>query len=177
MTVTRTSVRRHYIPIVPMSINADDPAVFAVVDTSVIGDREVLPGQSPLMDNLRVDVTLNVSRDTWVRSPEANVEVYTPERYGALTIHVDRAHQALTLEGVVNADQGTTSSWPAIRDQPRSATFIGIPRSTPCSSSRPSTGVADRTGALDTRSSLADPAEPKLTLESKRSRRSPSGTC
>jgi translocation and assembly module TamB len=113
-------------------INADDPAVFAVVDTSVVSDREILPAQSSLLENLRMDVSLHVSRDTWVRSPEANVEVYTPERYGALTIHVDRARRALTLEGVVNADRGTYEFMGRRFVINRgSATFIGDPELNP----------------------------------------------
>jgi autotransporter translocation and assembly factor TamB len=150
-------------------INADDPAIFAVVDTSVIADREVLPAQSPLMENLRVDVTLNVSRDTWVRSPEANVEVYTPERYGALTIHVDRGRQALTLEGVLNADRGTYEFMGRRFVINRgSATFIGEPELNPMLQI---TAVHEvrltGTGALDIQVIIGGTLQsPKLTLES-----------
>ena len=172
--VTGTANIRNGVFYIPKSdgkdvINADDPAVFAVVDTSVISDREVLPGQSPLMDNLRVDVTLNVSRDTWVRSPEANVEVYTPERYGALTIHVDRAHQALTLEGVVNADQGTYEFMGRRFVINRgSATFIGDPEINPLLQI---TAVHEvslvGSGALDIQVIIGGSLRnPKLTLES-----------
>jgi Uncharacterized protein conserved in bacteria len=48
-------------------ISAGDPALFNVIDTSVVTDREMLPTQSPLLSGLRMDVTLNVSRNTWVR--------------------------------------------------------------------------------------------------------------
>ena len=172
--VTGTANIRNGVFYIPKSdgkdvINADDPAVFAVVDTSVISDREVLPGQSPLMDNLRVDVTLNVSRDTWVRSPEANVEVYTPERYGALTIHVDRSKQALTLEGVVNADQGTYEFMGRRFVINRgSATFIGDPELNPLLQI---TAVHEvslvGTGALDIQVIIGGTLRsPKLTLES-----------
>src|SRR5687768_14724209 len=172
--VTGTANIRNGIIYIPKSdgkdvINADDPAIFAVVDTSVIGDREILPGQSPLMDNLRVDVTLNVSRDTWVRSPEANVEVYTPERYGALTIHVDRSKQALTLEGVVNADQGTYEFMGRRFVINRgSATFIGEPDINPLLQI---TAVHEVTlvgsGALDIQVMIGGTLQnPKLTLES-----------
>jgi translocation and assembly module TamB len=85
-------------------ISAGDPALFNVIDTSVVTDREMLPTQSPLLKGLRMDVTLHVSRNTWVRSREANVEVYTAEE--GLTVHVDRSKQTLALDGVVNTDNG-----------------------------------------------------------------------
>jgi translocation and assembly module TamB len=172
--VTGTANIRNGVIYIPKSdgkdvINSDDPAVFAVVDTSVIAEREILPGQSALMDNLRVDVTLNVSRDTWVRSPEANVEVYTPERYGALTIHVDRSKQALTLEGVVNADQGTYEFMGRRFVINRgSATFIGDPEINPMLQI---TAVHEvslvGSGALDIQVIIGGTLRsPKLTLES-----------
>ena len=172
--VTGTANIRNGVIYIPKSdgkdvINADDPAVFAVVDTSVIGDREILPGQSPLMDNLRVDVTLNVSRDTWVRSPEANVEVYTPERYGALTIHVDRSRQALTLEGVVNADQGTYEFMGRRFVINRgSATFIGDPEINPLLQITAIHEVSlVGAGAIDIQVIIGGTLRnPKLTLES-----------
>ena len=172
--VTGTANIRNGVIYIPKSdgkdvINADDPAIFAVLDTSVVADREILPGQSDLMDNLRVDVTLNVSRDTWVRSPEANVEVYTPERYGALTIHVDRRQQALTLEGVVNADQGTYEFMGRRFVINRgSATFIGDPDINPMLQI---TAVHEvslvGSGALDIQVIIGGTLRnPKLTLES-----------
>ncbi|NUS97532.1 MAG: hypothetical protein HOQ11_09000 [Gemmatimonadaceae bacterium] len=85
-------------------ISAGDPALFNVVDTSVVSDREMLPTQSPLLAGLRMDVQLNVSRDTWVRSKDANVEIYTAEE--GLTVHVDRSKQTLALDGVVSTDNG-----------------------------------------------------------------------
>jgi translocation and assembly module TamB len=47
-----------------------------------------------------------VNRDTWVRSQEANVEIYSD---GDLRINVDRKRQVLTLDGVVNTDRGEYS--------------------------------------------------------------------
>jgi translocation and assembly module TamB len=85
-------------------ISAGDPALFNVVDTAVAANRELLPTQSALLKNVRMDVTLDVSRGTWVRSREANVEIYTPD--DGLAVHVDRAKQTLALDGVVSSDNG-----------------------------------------------------------------------
>jgi translocation and assembly module TamB len=172
--VTGTANIRNGVIYAPKSdnkdvINADDPAVFAVVDTSVVADRETLPAQSALLENLRVDVTLNVSRDTWVRSREANVEIYTPERYGALSIHVDRGRQALALEGVVNADRGTYEFMGRRFEINRgSATFIGDPEMNPLLQI---TAVHEVTlagaGALDIEVVIGGTLRsPKLTLQS-----------
>lgn len=84
-------------------INAGDPAVFAVIDTTNVLERELVPAQSPFLANLRMNLRLAVDRDTWVRNQEANVEVYTE---GDLRIDIDRRRQILTLDGVMNTDRG-----------------------------------------------------------------------
>ncbi|WP_206044562.1 translocation/assembly module TamB domain-containing protein [Gemmatimonas groenlandica] len=84
-------------------INAGDPAVFAVVDTANFRYRELLPESSPLLANMRMDLTLGVDRDTWVRSQEANIEIYSEDD---LRITIDRRRQALALDGIVNTDRG-----------------------------------------------------------------------
>lgn len=84
-------------------ISAGDPSVFAVIDTTDLSTRELLPMPSPLLANLQMDLGLEVDRDTWVRSKDANVEIYSD---GPLRIQVDRRRQALTLDGVVNTDRG-----------------------------------------------------------------------
>jgi translocation and assembly module TamB len=57
------------------------------------------------MANLRMDVTVDVSRDTWVRTSAANVEIYTPPDR-PLTIHVDQRRRAIVLDGEVATDRG-----------------------------------------------------------------------
>ena len=87
-------------------ISARDPALYQVVDTSEVDESEVgLQTQSPLMANLRMDVNVDIARDTWVRTNEANVEIFTPPDR-ALTIHMDRRRQALVLDGEVSTDRG-----------------------------------------------------------------------
>ena len=105
-------------------LSAGDPAVFAVVDTAQLRGTGVLPTQSPLLENLRMDVFVGVDRDTWVRSSEANVEIYSD---GDLRVRVDRAKQALAIDGIVNTDRGEYE-FLSKRFQIRrgSATFIGL---------------------------------------------------
>jgi translocation and assembly module TamB len=85
------------------AITASDPAVFAVVDTTNEAQTDLVPERSALMDNLRMDLRLSVDRNTWVRSAEANVEIYSD---GNLRIVVDQRRRALALDGVVNTDRG-----------------------------------------------------------------------
>jgi translocation and assembly module TamB len=104
-------------------IGPGDPALFAVVDTSVVDGRTLFPAQSPLLANLRMDVALAVNRDTWVRSKDANVEIFSD---GDLTLHVDRAKQALALDGVVITERGQYTFLSRRFEVRRgSATFIG----------------------------------------------------
>jgi translocation and assembly module TamB len=104
-------------------IGPGDPALFNVLDTSVVADRELFPGQSPLLANLTMDVTVVVNRDTWVRSPDANVEVYSD---GPLRLHIDRSKQSLALEGVLATERGLYTFLSRRFDIRRgSATFMG----------------------------------------------------
>jgi translocation and assembly module TamB len=80
-----------------------------------------------MFKNLRVDVDLAVNRDTWVRSRDANVEVYTD---GAMQVRV--VGEALTLTGALDADRGEYT-FLSRRFQIRrgSALFIGTPELNP----------------------------------------------
>jgi translocation and assembly module TamB len=85
-------------------IALDDPTVFNVVgDSAEAVESGLLPSESPLMQNLEVNVALGVSHDTWVRSPEANVEIYSPD---TLAVSLSPAKKAITLSGVMNTDRG-----------------------------------------------------------------------
>ena len=84
-------------------IALNDPALFSVIDTAVSSNKELFPTQSPLLANLRMDVNLRVDRDVFVRSRDANVEVYSD---GDLAIHVNRAKQSLIFDGVLLSERG-----------------------------------------------------------------------
>src|SRR5258705_12697675 len=86
-------------------------------------ERELFPAQSPLFKGLEMNVALSVERGTWVRSRDANVEVYTEE---PLQISVEG--DALTLIGAINADRGEYTYLSRRFQITRgSALFIGTP--------------------------------------------------
>lgn len=84
-------------------VGAGDPALYNVLDTAVTGDQALFPSQSPLLANLRLQLALAVNRDVFVRSKDANVEVYTE---GPLLVSVNRAKNTLVLDGVLVSDRG-----------------------------------------------------------------------
>jgi translocation and assembly module TamB len=84
----------------------DDPAVAQVADTADAATRDLLPPRNPLLDNLRVDVAVNVARDTWVRNTDMNVEIYTPPDAGTLRVVLDQAAGEVGLLGSLNTDRG-----------------------------------------------------------------------
>ena len=108
-------------------VNAGDPAVFAVTDTALMNDRELFPTSSPLLEKLRIDVDVSVNRNTWLRSRDANVEMYTEE-----PIRVHREADALALTGIVSTDRGEyTFLSKRFQIKRGSATFVGGPELNP----------------------------------------------
>ena len=103
-------------------IGIDDPALFSVMDTAVLSNREIFPAQSPLLANLRVTVNVRVDRDVFVRSPDYNVELYSEND---LILHVDRANESLVLDGVLLTERGSYTFLSKRFDIKRgSATFV-----------------------------------------------------
>ncbi|MEO8881704.1 MAG: translocation/assembly module TamB domain-containing protein [Gemmatimonadaceae bacterium] len=87
----------------PRQVSTDDAAVINVVDTSDVAMKKIVQTDSPLLENMAIDVKLSVARDTWARSPEANVEFYSQ---GPLTILKTRDDEGISIDGVVNTDRG-----------------------------------------------------------------------
>jgi translocation and assembly module TamB len=87
-------------------VNLEDPGTFARVDTLFAAERELMEPGSPLLENMRLDLALQVDRDVWLRSTEANVEIYTPEEVGPLRVSMNGGPGALSLEGTINTDRG-----------------------------------------------------------------------
>jgi translocation and assembly module TamB len=104
-------------------IGAGDPDLFAVADTSLQSDQQLFPTQSPILKNMRVEVTLGVNRNTWVRTADANVEIYTD-----FPIEVHVAQSAFTLTGAIATDRGDyTFLSKRFQITQGSATFVGTP--------------------------------------------------
>jgi translocation and assembly module TamB len=87
-------------------VNLDDPATFARVDTILRTERDALLARSSLLDNVSMDIALTIDRDVWLRSPEANVEIYTPPEVGPLRVTMNGADDVLNLIGTINTDRG-----------------------------------------------------------------------
>jgi translocation and assembly module TamB len=82
------------------------PATFDRLETAFIEERRALARQRPLMARLRVDVGVAIDNDVWLRSTEANVEIYTPRDVGPLRVRMDAAETGLRLDGTINTDRG-----------------------------------------------------------------------
>ena len=92
-------------------------------------NKELFPSTSPLLANLRANVAVAIDRDVFVRSRDANVEIYTED---PLRVSVNQRRRSLTLDGVVLSDRGE------YRFQSRrfiiqrgSATFVNTPELNP----------------------------------------------
>lgn len=113
-------------------ISADNPALFAVADEATLAEGEIIAPQSPLLANLRANVELVINRGTWVRSRDANVEIFTPDDTPPVTISVDQARQQLVLDGIVSTDRGEyTFLGKRFELREGSALFVGIPEINP----------------------------------------------
>ena len=110
-------------------VGAGDPSLYAVIDTSDVAMRELFPGQSPLLANLRMDVGLLVDHGVFVRSRDANIEVYTDN---PLRISVNRAKQSLLVDGVLLSDRGEYRFQSRLfQIRQGAATFINTPELNP----------------------------------------------
>lgn len=104
-------------------ISAGDPALFSVADTALMADKDLFPARSPILENMRVDVSLGVNRNTWLRTTDANVEIYTD-----FPIEVHVSHSALALTGAIGTDRGDYTFLSKRFTITRgSATFVGTP--------------------------------------------------
>jgi translocation and assembly module TamB len=111
--------------------NLDDPTLANVLDTlGVAPELRRLP--PPILRNLQADIGIRVARDTWVRNPTANVEIYTPEDGSPVRLTVDNARQAIVLEGTINADRGEyIMAGRQFQLTTGSVTFLGTPEPDP----------------------------------------------
>lgn len=144
-------------------VGAGDPALFNVIDTALAVQSELFPAQSSMFKNLKVDVDLAVQRNTWVRSRDANVEIFTD---GPLRVSV--VGDALTLTGAVDADRGEYSFLgKRFQIKRGSALFIGTPDLNPTLQITAEYQVKQATGATNIRVLIGGTVEsPRISLES-----------
>jgi translocation and assembly module TamB len=91
-------------------VELDDPDLLDLLERDLLERfANLIEEPSPLLANLEVDVELEIALDTWVRSTDYNVEIYTPAEVGPLRVLLDQRAGRLTLEGVVISDRGDYS--------------------------------------------------------------------
>jgi translocation and assembly module TamB len=152
----------------PRVIDLDDPRISALIASSGIAPEGLGEGNA-LVDNLRVEVGVRIARNTWVRTPEANVEIHTPEETGALALRMARGEQTLALEGTVVTDRGEYEfSGRRFELSHGSVTFLGTPEINPLLQITAEHEVPQRgREALAIQINVAGTLqEPRITLES-----------
>jgi translocation and assembly module TamB len=108
-------------------VTLDDPELLDTLEGRLLAAaEELIETPSPLLGNLEVEVDLHIEPDTWVRSTDYNVEIYTPPDLPPLRVQLDQSLGRLTLEGTVNSDRGEYSFMGRrFRVTRGSATFVG----------------------------------------------------
>jgi len=84
-------------------LNASDPAILGAVDSTEARDRGLVVPPSAFVRGLRTQVVARVDRNMWVRSKEANVEIFTD---GELQVAVNPITGGVTLDGIVATERG-----------------------------------------------------------------------
>ena len=104
-------------------LNANDPAVLGAVDSTEAVQRGLVVPPSDFLRGLRTSVVARIDRDVWVRSQEANVEIFTD---GELQVSVNPITGGVTLDGIVATERGQyeflSKRFNIVRG---SATFVG----------------------------------------------------
>lgn len=84
-------------------LNASDPALLGAVDSTQARERGLIVPPSDFIRGLKTQVVARVDRNVWVRSKEANVEVYTD---GELQVAINPVTGGVTLDGIVATERG-----------------------------------------------------------------------
>jgi translocation and assembly module TamB len=85
-------------------VNLDDPGTFDRMG-GAFEELRRRDEQPAILQNATIDVGIVVDRDVWVRSTEANVEIYTPPDVGPLRVR-SGGGQGVVMEGSINTDRG-----------------------------------------------------------------------
>ncbi len=84
-------------------LSANDPAVLGAVDSTQAFERGLVAPPSEFVRGLKTSVVARIDRDVWVRSDEANVEVFTD---GELAVALNPNTGGVTLDGIVATERG-----------------------------------------------------------------------
>jgi translocation and assembly module TamB len=103
-------------------LNANDPALLGAVDSTEARERGLIVPPSDFVRGLKTQVVARIDRNVWVRSPEANVEVFTD---GELVVALNSLTGAVTLDGVVATERGQYEYLKRFNIVRGSATFLG----------------------------------------------------
>jgi translocation and assembly module TamB len=145
-------------------IGAGDPALFNVLDTAMVTERDLFPVESPLLSNMKIEMTLAINHDTWVRNQDANVEIYTE-----YPLRINVANKQMNLTGAISTDRGDyTFLSKRFQITRGSAMFIGSREINPTLQITGEYQVTEGTGAnLDVKVLIGGTLRrPKLSLES-----------
>jgi translocation and assembly module TamB len=104
-------------------LNANDPAVLGAVDSTEALQLGLVVPVSDFVRGLTTEVVARVDRNVWVRSADANVEIFTD---GELKVAVNSLTGGVTLDGIVATERGQYQFFQNRFNIVRgSATFIG----------------------------------------------------
>lgn len=144
-------------------VGEGDPELFSVIDTALAANRDLFPQRSPLLRNLQVNVGLAVNRGTWVRSADANVEVFTE-----VPLRVSMRGENVVVTGAVDTERGEYTFLSKRFQLTRgSAVFIGTPDLNPTVQATAEYRVAQPTGTANIRVIVAGTLDrPRISLES-----------
>ena len=84
-------------------LNANDPAVLGAVDSTEAVERGLVVPPSAFIRGLTTTVVARIDRNVWVRSKEANVEIFTD---GELNVALNSVTGSVTLDGIVATERG-----------------------------------------------------------------------
>jgi translocation and assembly module TamB len=107
-------------------VGLDDPGTFRRMGEAFDAERRLRVQSTSPLANALVEVGVVIDRDVWVRSTEANVEIYTPREVGPLRIRMDGLSGDLRLQGSINTDRGEYEFMSRRFNMTRGAvTFVG----------------------------------------------------
>ncbi|NJK42448.1 MAG: hypothetical protein HC937_01510, partial [Aquincola sp.] len=103
-------------------LNANDPALLGAVDSTEARVRGLVVPPSDFIRGLKTQVVARIDRNVWVRSKEANVEIFTD---GELVVALNPLTGAVTLDGIVATERGQYDYFKRFNIVRGSATFLG----------------------------------------------------